>query len=563
MHQHQRAEATQLKETVFKPGVKGRQDSGQNIRQVTVQNNSEKQKEKKPGACQLTKRLSTVVVRQKQILRRSLSVQDLSAHNRVFTQKQMSWPRICCKTMVESQPKIPAESRRCCHLLRQAFTQQNAANRKSSSSGAREGGRSAFGTTANRGQHSQLLQALRHRLAPENLEKKQYQQISEYQFMIPGKAFYHCTREGMKQHLRSIYLGQPSSLKLPKSARQTSWPTLCHREKQKVLRKNSFIRAPYPSPSKVLGDSSRLCTLQTPCGLMDLAHKVGKLVPVTNRVCTRRENPPQRRAANQSHVQQKQPSTAQLIPSAKQLQAITATKGKKNTERPAQELGIHANLVQQRSGRKALKSVQGKVTRATGGTLAKAEPIRIVNEKPGTGNSPAVIKVTELHISQCSVERKNMAGNLQELQESQDCQEPVTAHVNKNNVIIIPMLNTQSMPDASSDTELLPNTCLSKSPLDGSLAEERRQTSHSTTVSLTDPSFPSLQEQSAGDPKHCSSLEKGDECCISPAEALQESLDSENEKNVSSREDDLSVPFQEEHTGMDILFLLSDAEEEQ
>ncbi|KYO23143.1 hypothetical protein Y1Q_0005589 [Alligator mississippiensis] len=343
MHQHQRAEATQLKETVFKPGVKGRQDSGQNIRQVTVQNNSEKQKEKKPGACQLTKRLSTVVVRQKQILRRSLSVQDLSAHNRVFTQKQMSWPRICCKTMVESQPKIPAESRRCCHLLRQAFTQQNAANRKSSSSGAREGGRSAFGTTANRGQHSQLLQALRHRLAPENLEKKQYQQISEYQFMIPGKAFYHCTREGMKQHLRSIYLGQPSALKLPKSARQTSWPTLCHREKQKVLRKNSFIRAPYPSPSKVLGDSSRLCTLQTPCGLMDLAHK----------------------------------------------------------------------------------------------------------------------------------------------------------------------------------------------------------------------------EQSAGDPKHCSSLEKGDECCISPAEALQESLDSENEKNVSSREDDLSVPFQEEHTGMDILFLLSDAEEEQ
>ncbi|XP_019396642.1 PREDICTED: uncharacterized protein LOC109314113 [Crocodylus porosus] len=401
------------------------------------------------------------------------------------------------------------------------------------------------------------------RLAPENLEKKQYQTTSEYQFMIPGKTFYHCTREGMKQHLHSIYLGQPSALKLPKSARQTSWPTLCHREKQKVLRKNSFTHAPCPSPSKVLGDSSRLCTLQTPRGLMDLAHKVGKLVPVTNRVCTCRENPPQKRAANRSHVQQKQPSTAQLIPSAKQLQAISATKGKKNTEGPAQEPGIRASLVQQRPGRKALKAVQGRVTRATGETLAKAEPVRIVNEKPGTGNSPAVIKVTELHISQCSVERKNMAGNLPELQESQDCQEPVTAHVNKNNVITIPMLNPQSIPDASLDTELLPNTCLSKSPLDGSLAEERSQTFHSTTVSPTDPSFPSLQEQSARVPKHCGSLEQGDEYCISPAAALQESLDSENEKNVSSREDDLSVPFQEEHTGMDILLILSDDEEEQ
>ncbi|CAM4567985.1 unnamed protein product [Lepidochelys kempii] len=409
-------------------------------------------------------------------------------------------------------------------------------------------------------------------LTPENLEKKRLQTIAAYQFMTPvcrtrevvlmhlGQTFYYCTRENVKQHLRSIYLAHQPGRKPPKSALQTNWPPVCCQERHRTLRRNPLTGA----TSEFLGDASSLRTSPMPHGMMELAHNVSKLALVSKKMREHQENSTKRRAANRSHVQP-QPTTEKPIRSAEELQLSSAMEGKESKEGQAVEQGFGVNTLPQGSGIKtlqALKAVQEIIDKRRGAS-GRDHTVIALKKKRGTGNSQALKNIVGLSFSKDLADRKDTAEDLLNLPQSGNCQDTGVAHDSKDSAIIIPMLDCPLTPDESTDMELLPNVQSSKSKLAESLAGEKGQASHPRTVRPSDLSFTSLWEKPSGVPKHCISMEKG-RCSTHSllSGTLQGPLDPENGKDVFCSMDSLSVPFPRKCLGTEVLFSLSDDDDE-
>ncbi|CAM4662574.1 unnamed protein product [Lepidochelys olivacea] len=465
-------------------------------------------------------------------------------------------------------------------------------------------------------------------LTPENLEKKRLQTIAAYQFMTPadvcrtrevvlmhlgsvavkmGQTFYYCTRENVKQHLRSIYLAHQPGQKPPKSALQTNWPPVCCQERHRTLRcivvnPGAFLTVPsmalkpsewwnhtlrpgaseglrtqlgnqiFPggrnpltgATSEFLGDASSLRTSPMPHGMMELAHNVSKLALVSKKMREHQENSTKRRAANRSHVQP-QPTTEKPIRSAEELQLSSAMEGKESKEGQAVEQGFGVNTLPQGSGIKtlqALKAVQEIIDKRRGAS-GRDHTVIALKKKRGTGNSQALKNIVGLSFSKDLADRKDTAEDLLNLPQSGNCQDTGVAHDSKDSAIIIPMLDCPLTPDESTDMELLPNVQSSNSKLAESLAGEKGQASHPRTVRPSDLSFTSLWEKPSGVPKHCISMEKG-RCSTHSllSGTLQGPLDPENGKDVFCSMDSLSVPFPRKCLGTEVLFSLSDDDDE-
>ncbi|XP_039361951.1 uncharacterized protein LOC120386599 isoform X2 [Mauremys reevesii] len=590
------AEAAQLKEILSQSGMGGRQDSGPNVRQPRIKKNSEKQKEMKTRLTHwVTKRPTSGIVGQKLTQRRTLSDLDLSTHKRMFIQNRQSGWSNHYGSPLGSHSKIPAESR-CYSAPPKPTIKQNSGSGKLYSPVTRGEDRSV----AYRRHHSQPSPAQRHSaftrfgenkrailgegaefvwpkhhqlcllssswriipggwLTPEDLEKQRYQTIAEYQFMTPGKTFYYCTRENVKQHLRSIYLAHQPGQKPPKSALQANWPPVCCQEKHRTLRRNPLTGA----TGEFLGDVSSLCTSPMPHGMMELAHKVSKLALVSERMRVHEENSPKRRAENRSHVPL-QPNTEKPILSANELQPSSATEGKESKEGQAVEQEFDVNTLPQGSGIKtlqALKAVQEIINKGRGGS-GRDHTVTALKKKPGTGNSQALKNIVGRSFSQDSADRKDTAEDLLNLPQSSNCKDTGVAHDSKDSAIIIPTLDCPLTPDESTDMELLPNVHSSNSKLAESPAGEKGQVSHPRTVRPSDLSFTSLWEKPSGVLKHCISMEKGRCSTHRLLGTLQGPLDPENEKDVFCSMDSLSVPFQRKCLGTEVLFSLSDDDDE-
>ncbi|TFK08328.1 serine/threonine-protein kinase Nek3 [Platysternon megacephalum] len=556
------AEAAQLKEILSQSGMGRRQDSGPNVRQPRIKKNSEKQKETKTRLSHwVTKRPTSGIVGQKPTQRRTLSDQDLSTHKRMFIQNRQSGRSNYYGSPLGSHSKIPAESR-CYSAPPKPAIKQNSGSGKLYSPVARGEDRSVAG----RGHHLQPTQAQRHgafsrfgenkRLTPEDLEKKRFQTIAEYQFMAPGKTFYYCTRENVKQHLRSIYLAHQPGQKPPKSALQTNWPPVCCQERHRPLRRNPLTGA----TGEFLGDVSSLRTSPMPHGMMELAHKVSKLALVSERTRVHQENSPKRRAANQSHVPP-QPSTENPILSAKELQLSSATEGKESKEGQAVEQGFDVTTLPRGSGIKtlqALKAVQELINKGRGAS-GRDHTVTALKKKPGAGNSQALKNIVGLSFSKDSADTKDTAEDLLNLPQSSNCKDTGVA---QDSAIIIPTLDRPLPPDESADMELLPNVHSSSSKLAESPAGEKGQASHPRTGRPSDLSFTSLWEKPSGVLKHCISMEKGRCSTHSLSGTLQGPLDPENEKDAFCSMDSLSVPFQRKCLGTEVLFSLSDDDDD-
>ncbi|CAM5163431.1 unnamed protein product [Eretmochelys imbricata] len=534
----------------------------------------------------VTKRPASGIVGQKPTQRRTLSDQDLSTHKRVFIQNRQSGRSNYYGSTLGSHSKIPAESR-CYSAPPKPAIKLNSGSGKLYSPVTRGEDRSV----ANRGHHLQAPQAQRHsafsrfgenkRLTPENLEKKRLQTIAAYQFMTPGDAvcrtrevvsmhlgsvavkmgqtFYYCTRENVKQHLRSIYLAHQPGQKPPKSALQTNWPPVCCQERHRTLRRNPLTGA----TSEFLEDASSLRTSPMPHGMMELAHNVSKLALVSKKMREHQENSTKRRAVNRSHVQP-QPTTEKPIRSAEELQLSSAMEGKESKEGQAVEQGFGVNTLPQGSGIKtlqALKAVQEIIDKGRGAS-GRDHTVIALKKKRGTGNSQALKNIVGLSFSKDLADRKDTAEDLLNLPQSSNCQDTGVAHDSKDSAIIIPMLDCPLTPDESTDMELLPNVQSSNSKLAESLAREKGQASHPRTVRPSDLSFTSLWEKPSGVPKHCISMEKGRCSTHSLSGTLQGPLDPENGKDVFCSMDSLSVPFPRKCLGTEVLFSLSDDDDE-
>ncbi|KAG6927292.1 hypothetical protein G0U57_010088 [Chelydra serpentina] len=541
------AEAAQSKEILLQSGMGGRQDSGPNVTQPRIKKNSEKQKEMKTRLSHsVTKRPASGIVGQKPPQRRTLSDQDLSTRKRMFLQNRQSGQSSYYGSTLGFHSKIPAESR-CYSAPPKPAIKQNSGKLYNPVK------RGEDRSVANRGHLLQGSRAQRHsafsrfgenkRLTPEDLEKKRFQTIAEYQFMTPGKTFYYCTREKVKQHLRSIYLAHQPGQKPPKSALQTNWPPVCCQERHRTLRRNPLTGA----TSEFLGDVSSLRTCPMPHGMLELAHKIGQLALVSERPRGHQETSPKRRAVNRSHVQP-QPNTEKPILSADELPQSSVTEGKESKEGQSVEQGFGVNTLTQGAGIKtlqALKAVQEIIDKGRGAS-GRDHPVTALKKKPGAGNSQALKKVIGFIFSKDSAERKETAEDLLNLPQSKD------------SAIIIPMLDRLLTSDKSTDVELLPNVHSGNSKLAESPAGEKGQASLPRTSDL---SFTSLWGKTSGVPKHCISMEKSSECCICPSGTLQGPLDPENGKDAFCSMDSLSVPFPRKCLGTEVLFSLSDDDE--
>ncbi|KAH1179204.1 hypothetical protein KIL84_021787 [Mauremys mutica] len=506
------AEAAQSKEILSQSSMGGRQDSGPNVSQLRIKKNSEKQKEMKTRLTHwVTKRPTS------------------GFH-----------PVVVGPCLVGMKGKLYSPVTR-----------------------------GEDRSVAYRRHHSQPSPAQRHsalgrfgenkRLTPEDLEKQRYQTIAEYQFMTPGKTFYYCTRENVKQHLRSIYLAHQPGQKPPKSALQANWPPVCCQEKHRTLRRNPLTGA----TGEFLGDVSSLCTSPMPHGMMELAHKVSKLALVSERMRVHEENSPKRRAENRSHVPL-QPNTEKPILSANELQPSSATEGKESKEGQAVEQEFNVNTLPQGSGIKtlqALKAVQEIINKGRGGS-GRVHTVTALKKKPDTGNSQALKNIVGRSFSQDSADRKDTAEDLLNLPQSSNCKDTGVAHDSKDSAIIIPTLDCPLTPDESTDMDLLPNVHSSNSKLAESPAGEKGQASHPRTVRPSDLSFTSLWEKPSGVLKHCISMEKGRCSTHRLLGTLQGPLDPENEKDAFCSMDSLSVPFQRKCLGTEVLFSLSDDDDD-
>ncbi|XP_025034296.2 uncharacterized protein LOC112543732 [Pelodiscus sinensis] len=495
-----------------------------------MKKNSEKQKEMKTRLSHwVTKRPASGIVGQKPTPRRTLSDQDINTRKRMFIQNRHSgW-----SNSYASHSEIPAESR-CYSAPPKPAVQQN------SGSPYNPGTRGEDSTVTKRRHHIQPAQAQRYsdfsrlgenkRLTPEELEKKRYQTIAQYQFMTPGKTFYYCTRENVKQHLRSIYLAHQPGQKPPKSALRINRPPVFTQERHRSPRKSPLPGASGLVSGEFPGDVSSLHTPSMSHCMIELVHKVSKLALVSERRCGHQEILPKRKAVEGSHEQQL-PATEKPIPSATELQASSAMDGKGSQEDQALEQGFSMKTLPQGSGIKmlqALKAVQGIINKGR----EASHTLTVLKKKPGTGNSQVLTNAARLSSSKDSAERKDMAEDLLSLPQSSD------------KAIIIPMLDSPLTPEEeSTDLALLPTAHSSNSELAESPAGEKGQASHPTTVRASDQSSTSPWKKPAGVPKCCISTEKGHECCTCPSEPLQGPRDPENEKEGMGRIDNLSVPF--------------------
>ncbi|XP_053137782.1 uncharacterized protein LOC128338816 [Hemicordylus capensis] len=228
---------------------------------------------------------------------RSCSSQGLNtgkSPHRIAPQSQECRLKICYGNQEGSLAKLPPESKVGIVSPKMA-SKQSLGHSNSSRAKAKE--RTVSGKGVSKTEHPQPLpppekpgklnntidnQSSDRRVKPTAMEKRPYQTISEYQFIYPGKAVFHCTRETMKQRLRSIYLTNQKRLKQRTSHAQG--------DVNKAQRANPSADAKHPVDGGLLGTA--------PPGLPGLTYKINKLVLVSEKTRAPPENPPCTLAGN-------------------------------------------------------------------------------------------------------------------------------------------------------------------------------------------------------------------------------------------------------------------------
>ncbi|XP_042335587.1 uncharacterized protein LOC121936936 isoform X2 [Sceloporus undulatus] len=133
---------------------------------------------------------------------------------------------------------------------------------------------------------------------PGLMEKKRYQTVSEYQFVCPGKAVFHCTKESMKQRLRSIYLGKAYQ-KPQKPKHSLVRKSRCRRGINNTRRGNARAKAQCPVGSDF---PKNVNPRIPPQGISNLTYQISKLMlaspeslpsmPAENQYLTHRQHQP-------------------------------------------------------------------------------------------------------------------------------------------------------------------------------------------------------------------------------------------------------------------------------
>nr|XP_020664825.1 uncharacterized protein LOC110087464 isoform X2 [Pogona vitticeps] len=154
---------------------------------------------------------------------------------------------------------------------------------------------------------------------PSPVAKRRYHSVSEYQFIYPGRAVFHYTKETVKQQLRSIYLGNA----IQKPARNHPRPTQMPSSSWEIngsRRGNLSSTTKCPVGREFLRSIPRGTLAQ---GLAGLTYKIQRLVLVSNTALAEPENPPPSPTVGRKASQgQGRPASAGAKPSAEAFQRL-------------------------------------------------------------------------------------------------------------------------------------------------------------------------------------------------------------------------------------------------
>ncbi|XP_077162782.1 uncharacterized protein LOC143822063 isoform X2 [Paroedura picta] len=197
------------------------------------------------------------------------------------------------------------------------------------------------------------------------VEKRRYQTVSEYQFIYPGKAMFYCTKESVKQQLRSIYLG-PKGRKSLKPTHQSTQMPHSQRGKNETQWENTKTDASYPVGSGFLRSK---CPSPSPHGLTSLMRKISKLSLVNEKETESSCAPAGLPCSPQ--LQHQPPPLKSSLP-AEISQRQSSSKGRRaNPEGPRVEQEYSPDL--------SLQGARGNVLKASLANSTKPRPLSAKN----------------------------------------------------------------------------------------------------------------------------------------------------------------------------------------